>query len=45
MVDLRGRELNHLSAAFFSVIEKAQHLTWSDAPAKAILDLKASMCS
>ena len=44
-MDLEGREMNYLSAAFFSVIGKAWHLIGSDALAKVILDLKASMCS
>ena len=44
-MDLKGREFNHLSAAFFSVIGKARHLIGSDALAKVILDLKMSMCS
>ena len=44
-MDLGGKELNHFSAAFFNVIGKALHLTGFEAPANAILDLKASMCS
>ena len=45
LMDLGGKELNHLSAAFFNVIENAQHLTGFDALATAILDLKVSICS
>ena len=45
LIDLGERELNHLRAAFFNVIGKAQHLIGSETPASAILDLKASICS
>ena len=44
-MDLGGKELNHLSATFFNVIGNAHNLTGFDALAKAILDLKVSMCS
>ena len=43
LIDLGGSKLNHLRATFFSVIEKALHLMRSEAPAKVILDLKASI--
>ena len=44
-MDLGGKELKHFSATFFKIIGKAVNLTGSEAPAKAILDLKLSICS
>ena len=44
-MDLRGRELNHFKAAFFSMIRKVVHLIGSKAPARVILDLKESKSS
>ena len=45
LMDLGGKELNHFNATFFNMIEKALYLMKLEVPAKAILDLKASMCS
>lgn len=45
LINFDGKELNRFNAAFFSVIGKALHLTGSEAPIDAILDLKASICS
>ena len=44
-MDIDGRELYHFKATFFRVIGNARHLMGSEAPANAILDLKASICS
>ena len=44
-MDFDGKELNHFKAAFFNVIGKTLHLMGFEAPANAILDLKASICS
>ena len=44
-MDLDSKELNHFKPAFLNVMGKALHLTGSEAPANAILDLKVFMCS